>query len=142
MKKTFYIILALLTLSMGSYAQSNDEKAVAVAVEKLKDAMVSGNRQQLEAIAAPELSYGHSGKKIENKAEFVESIASGSSDFVSIDLTDQTVKVVGNTAIVRHNLRATTNDGGKPGAVDLRILLIWQKQHGQWKLLARQAVKN
>ena len=35
-----------------------------------------------------------------------------------------------------------TNNDNKPGEVHLLILLVWQKQHGQWKLLARQAVKK
>jgi ketosteroid isomerase-like protein len=46
------------------------------------------------------------------------------------------------TAIVRHNMAAKTNDNGKPGEVHLHILLVWQKQHGNWKLVARQAVKK
>ncbi|HEY4336583.1 MAG TPA: nuclear transport factor 2 family protein, partial [Puia sp.] len=64
-----------------------------------------------------------------------------SSDFVTVDLSNQTVKVVGNTAWVRHTLTATTNDGGKPGNAHLSVLLVWVKQKGQWRLLARQAVK-
>jgi hypothetical protein len=44
-------------------------------------------------------------------------------------------------AIVRHKLNATTNDSGKPGEVHLLVLLIFQKDHKEWKLLARQAVK-
>jgi len=44
-------------------------------------------------------------------------------------------------AIVRHIFKAKTNDGGKPGEVNIRVLLIWQKQKGGWKLLARQAVR-
>ena len=62
-------------------------------------------------------------------------------DFVTIDITDQTIDIVGKTAIVRHQFNATTNDGGKPGIVKLKVLLIFQKENGVWKLLARQAVK-
>jgi ketosteroid isomerase-like protein len=71
----------------------------------------------------------------------VEKIVSGKSDFVSIDLAEQTISISGKVALVRHILHAKTNDGGKPGEVHLRILLVWQKKGGQWKLLARQAVK-
>lgn len=142
MKKTFLVILFSISLIAGALAQPGEEKKVEAAVEKLKEAMISGERKQLESIAAPELSYGHSGNKVENKAEFVEAIASGNSDFVSIELANQTIKVAGSTAIVRHVLTGKTNDKGVPGAVNLRILLIFQKQHGDWKLLARQAVKN
>ena len=91
---------------------------------------------------APEdlLSYGHSGGKIEDKPTFVNNIVSGKSDFVTIELADQTIAVSGSTAIVRHALNATTNDNGKAGEVHLNVLLVWVKDGGQWKLLARQAV--
>lgn len=141
MKKIFAALLLLTTLHISAIAQSKEEKAVTAAVETLRKAMIDGDKTALENIAADELSYGHSSGKMQNKTEFVEGIASGASDFVTIDLTDQTIKVVGNTALVRHKLSAQTNDGGKPGSVNLGILLVWQKQKGNWKLLARQAYK-
>ena len=78
---------------------------------------------------------------VEDKAEFVRAIVSGESDFVTINLTEQTIKIAGNAAIVRHKLSATTNNSGKPGTANLALLMVWQKQKGGWKLLARQAVK-
>lgn len=123
------------------YAQDKQELSVLAAVDKLKNAMISGDRQALEEIAASDLSYGHSSGKLEDKATFVETIASGKSDFVSIDLKNQTVKITGKTAIVRHQLHAKTNDGGKPGEVHIGIMLVWQKQGKDWKMLARQAYK-
>ena len=111
------------------------------AVENLKKAMIDGDKAGLTNITADQLSYGHSSGKVEDKATFVDNIVSGKSDFVTIELTNQTIAVSGDAAIVRHTLSATTNDGGNPGSVKLNILLIWQKQKGQWKLLARQAVK-
>ncbi|NCI51629.1 nuclear transport factor 2 family protein [Sediminibacterium roseum] len=138
----YLCILAIATLcSFASQAQPKEQKAVADAVEKLKEAMISGDRAALTAIAADSLSYGHSGGKVENKSEFVEAIASGKSDFVTIDLSEQTISIVGNTAIVRHTLNATTNDGGKPGTVKLKLLLVFTKEKTGWKMLARQAVK-
>jgi len=103
--------------------------------------MVDGDKTALENLATEQLSYGHSGGHIDDKKEFVSKLTGGGSDFVTIDLTEQTVSVSGKTAIVRHILKAKTNDNGKPGEVNLRVILVWQKQGGQWKLLARQAVK-
>ena len=123
------------------FAQSKDEAAVASAVEALRKAMLDADKGNLEKYTAPELSYGHSSGKVETKAEFVEALASGKSDFVSIDLSNQTIKMAGNTAIVRHVLNGSTLDNGVAGNVKLAILTIWQKQKGEWKLLARQAVR-
>ena len=140
MKKISLLFLCLLVISVA-HAQSKAEKKVESAVEFLKQALVSGDRSSLEEIAATKLSYGHSSGKIEDKAAFVESIASGKSDFVSINLTEQTIDVSGKTALVRHKLSAQTNDNGKAGTVNLGVLLVFQKQKGEWKLLARQAFK-
>ncbi|RYE28765.1 MAG: nuclear transport factor 2 family protein [Sphingobacteriaceae bacterium] len=133
--------LLMITISMQTKSQSKEEKQVAVAVQTLNKAMIDGSRSALESIASDALSYGHSSGKIQNKTEFVEAIASGKSDFVTINLTDQTISVTNQTAIVRHKLTAETNDGGKPGNVSLGIILVWAKEKGAWKLLGRQAYK-
>ena len=75
------------------------------------------------------------------KASFIEALATGKSDFVKIDLSEQSIKIYGKTAVVRHKLIAETNDGGKPATVKLSILYVWQKQGGKWQMVARQAVK-
>ena len=135
---TSIIVVAFVTIAA---AQNKQETAVANATEQLRKAMVDGDKTALESLVTDQLSYGHSGGHIDDKKEFVEKLASGKSDFVTIDLSEQTISISGKTAIVRHKLNAATNDGGKPAEVHLLVLLVWQKQGSQWKLLARQAVK-
>lgn len=136
--------IATFLLSVGAipvFAQSKDEQAVASAVEALRKALVDPDKATLDALVLDELTYGHSNGNLQDKAAFEEALLNKTSDFVTILLTQQTIRVVGNTAWVRHTLTATTNDGGKPGNAHLSVLLIWLKQKGQWRLLARQAVK-
>lgn len=140
MKKIILIAGFFLIVLIGQ-AQTKKEVAVQNAVNNLIAAMISGDREALTSVASARLSYGHSGGHVEGRNEFVEKIASGKSDFVTIDLADQTIDIVGKTAIIRHNFNATTNDGGKPSTVKLKVLLIFQKEKGSWKMLARQAVK-
>jgi ketosteroid isomerase-like protein len=141
MKYTFLSFLLVFTLTIITNGQSKQETAVNNATEQLRKAMVDADKAVLESLVTEQLSYGHSGGHIDDKKEFVDKIASGKSDFVSIDLSEQTISISGKTAIVRHILKAKTNDGGKPADVHLRVLLVWQKENGKWKLLARQAVK-
>lgn len=140
--KAIFLTLAVVTfLTQVSVCQSKDEQEVTTAVEALRKAMIDGTEPALKDITAEELSYGHSSGKVEDKASFVASLVSGRSDFKTIDLSEQTIKIVDNIAIVRHRLVAETADSGKPGNPNLHVLLIWQKQKGAWKLLVRQAVK-
>ena len=147
--KKWYVTLMLVALAAGAVVAQNrkpveqgkEEKAVSVAVEALRKAMIDPDKAVLENLTLPELSYGHSDGLIQTRPEFIEMLMSGRSDFVSIDLTEQSITIVNNTAIVRHFLSAATNDGGKPGHASLSVLLVWEKQKGEWRLLARQAVK-
>ncbi|MEO6522285.1 MAG: nuclear transport factor 2 family protein [Mucilaginibacter sp.] len=141
MKKILLILTMITGVAMGANAQTKDETNVAAAVEKMRLAMISGQKADLDAVACDDLTYGHSSGKLQTKAEFMDSFITKASVFVTITLTDQTIKVTGNTAIVRHKLAATTADGGKPGTVSLGIMLVFVKHHGEWKLLGRQAYK-
>ena len=141
-KKLIFAMSFIMAVSVSAQ-KINDKDAVTAAAEKLRLAMVSGEKPALESLILPELTYGHSGGHIDDAKEFVEKLVSKKSDFVTIDITNQTVNIVGNTAIVRHHFYATTADAGKaPGDVTLDILLVWTKVKNDWKLLARQAVKS
>jgi hypothetical protein len=125
----------------SSSSAASSEQAVAAAAERLRLAMINPTPAALAPLVADDLSYGHSGGRVDTKDSFIGDLVAGKSDFVTIAISDQTIKVVGNTAIVRHTLTADTNDSGKPGKVQIKILGVWQQQSGSWKLLARQAVR-
>lgn len=140
MKKGLTVIFFLL-VNMFAFAQQKQIDEVKATNESLRQALISGNRQQLMQITTADLSYGHSSGKIQNQKEFVEQLASGQSDFVSIDITNEQITLYKNTAIVRYILSAETNDNNISGKVKLSILLVWVKQKSDWQLAARQAVK-
>ncbi|MBV7426604.1 MULTISPECIES: nuclear transport factor 2 family protein [unclassified Acidovorax] len=127
--------------SAPAASSASSEQSVAAAAEKLRVAMIDPTPTALAQLVADDLSYGHSGGRVDTKDSFIGDLIAGKSDFVTIAISDQTIKVVGNTAIVRHTLTADTNDSGKPGKVQIKILGVWQQQGDQWKLLARQAVR-
>lgn len=142
MKKTILIAVCFLFASVLTFAQSNDEKAVAAAVEKLRVAIVGANEAELNKLTSPVLTYGHSAGLLEDKKEFIRALTSGESKFTRIELADQTIVISGDVALVRHKLMGDTHNKGKePAPVKLSILMVWQKIKGEWLLIARQAVK-
>lgn len=122
-------------------AADSEVDAVDKKVAALRLAMIDADAKALKTLSSSLLSYGHSGGHIENQAEFIEKIVSGKSDFVTMDLSEQTISISGDTALVRHILNADIKDGGVANTIKLGVLLVWQKQQGEWKLLARQAFK-
>lgn len=131
----------VMVLGLFASAQPLAEQQVTDLVSKLTQAMIDADKAGLDHLASDNLSYGHSSGRVEDKHSFVENIVNGKSDFVTIDLAEQTITISGNVAVVRHIFSATTHDSGHAGSVKLTVLLVWQQENGHWKLLARQAVK-
>lgn len=141
MKRSLILIL-LMTLSVITMkAQSKHEKAVAAAVEKLNKAIVDPEKSLLESIASDGLSYGHSGGKVQNKAEFVDDLINGAFNFSSVTPVDQTISISGKNAIVRHIFVAKATNAGVPTDIRIGNVMVWRNEGGQWKLLARQAFR-
>ena len=136
-----FILWILALLCSTTVAQTKEESRVSAQVLELRRAMIDGDGKALRSLTAEKLSYGHSSGLVEDKQTFVKKLVTGESDFVNMELSDQTVSVSGQTAIVRHRLDADVKDGGKPNRVRLQVLLVWQKQAGEWRLLARQAIR-
>lgn len=140
MKTLLLFAVTLLISGTAAFAQKN-EKGVAEAVEKLRKAMIDPTEANLNELVSDKLSYGHSGGKVEDKAEFIRALVSNDSDFKTIDLTGQTISIVDKTALVRHVLTAVTANKGVPATAHIAILLVWVYEKGNWKMVARQAVK-
>lgn len=119
---------------------ATDIEAVNAAVEALARAMVAGDRAQMAALTAEQLSYGHASGMIETKPQFIENIAGGNNVFKSIDLSATSVAIVGNAAIARHVFDAQAVNAGQPISAHIGVLQVWIRDGG-WKLLARQAFK-
>jgi hypothetical protein len=134
----------LLTIALfmsATFAFAQAEKEVEIKVNELRLALLDPTVDNLGEITSMDLSYGHSSGKIENQAQFIEALVSGSSDFKTMSFEDQTIQAKNNVAIVRHNLVAEVVDGGKASSIRIGVMLVWQKERGNWKLLARQAYK-
>ena len=135
------ISAAALAASPAARAQPGEEAAVAQAVERLRAAMLAADRGQLDALTAPQLSYGHSGGVVEDKARFIDVVAGKRTVYKSITQSDQSVGMAGDNAIVRQVLATETESEGRPGSARVGVLQVWQTQGGQWRLLARQAFR-
>jgi ketosteroid isomerase-like protein len=140
MAKTFVFLAALCAMlgCMSNPSVADETAAVTARVEQLRGLMVTPDAAKLADLIAEQLSYSHSDGHINDKNSLINDLVTGVSHFITLSLTEQTVAVSGDVAIVRHVLTADSHDKGKdPTHPYLRVLQIWQKQHGKWMLLAR-----
>ena len=135
------IALAASTLAGPARAADADEAAVAQAVEALRKAALTQDKAKLEGLVADQVSYGHSSGVVQNKAELIDGVMTRKSTVKTLDFPELKVAVVGNSAIARHLYVSDSETDGKLTNTKIGILAVWQKQDGNWKLLARQGYK-
>lgn len=135
--------VSALALTTPALAASADEDAVAKKVEAFRLAQIAADPKALGALCWDDLSYSHSSGKVEDKATFIANATNGKSKFLSVEYKDPTIKVVGPAAIVRFHWVAEQEMAadGKKVPTNLHILMNWQKQGDEWKLLSRSATK-
>jgi hypothetical protein len=141
--------LALPALALGllsvvpALAGSADEEAVAEKLEAFRAAQIAADPKAFDGLCAAELSYSHSDGRVEDKATFIANATNGKSKFLSLEYQDPTIRVVGPAAIVRFHWVGEQQAAadGKKSATNLHILMNWQKQGADWKLLSRASTK-
>jgi ketosteroid isomerase-like protein len=134
-------VLAVAGFTIHAAAEPGDEAAVAKNVEAFRKAMQANDRAGFEALCAPQMSYGHSGGKVQTKEEFIAEATSGKFTWKTLELADVKNSVAGDNAISRFMLKGELESEGKVTSINIGVLMVWQKQENAWKLLARQAFK-
>jgi hypothetical protein len=142
MKRTLFICSFLIAALVG-FGQSKDEKAL---VERtyLLSHTVFGSKDSLtlEDLFAKKASYGHSGGKVETRAEAVHNISKNKSVYKDTAVSNISVLINDHVAIVRHLFKANENKvDGTVTPLNFAMMLVWVKEKGKWRLAGRQAVK-
>ena len=142
--------LALPALAIGllgivpAFAGSADEDAVAKNVEAFRAAQFTLDAKGLDVLCATELSYGHSDARVEDKGTFIKNATTNrNAKTLSLAYQDPKISIVGPAAIVRFNWLSESEAiaDGKKSTTKLHVLMNWQKQGADWKLLSRAATK-
>ena len=129
--------------AVPALAASADEDAVSKNVEAFRAAQVAADAKAFDALCAAELSYSHSDGRVEDKPTFIANATNGKSKFLSLEYQDTKIRVVGPAAIVRFHWLGEQEAvaDGKKSSTNLHILMNWQKQGADWKLLTRASTK-
>ena len=136
-------VLAIGLLGVVPAFAAAEEDVVAKNVEAFRAAQAAANAEILAALCAAELSYSHSDGRVEDKPTFIANATNGKSKWLSLQYEDPKIRVVGDAAIVRFNWVSESENlaDGKKSGNKLHILMNWQKQGADWKLLSRGATK-
>jgi len=130
MRKWLLLLAAVVPLSAA------DPKAdVLASVEAWKQATLKKDVPALDRLLHPDLTYSHSNGMTQTKADVLKAQA----NTLSITFGETTVRVYGDTALVKGPVDFVTGTAEAPAMHHLNVLQVWLKGPGGWQLVARQA---
>jgi ketosteroid isomerase-like protein len=115
------------------------EKEVLSAMDSWGKAMMAKDRGALQKLFHQDLTYTHSSGLNETKAQAIKALLGGRT-IEAIDLTDTSVRVYGNTALVKGKVDVR-NNAGQVSTTHLDVLHVWVKGSTGWQMVARQALR-
>ena len=139
--KLWLVFFFGLTLSVAT-AQSKQEKEVLDRLEMWRTALLEQDLETLDKVFANEMTYGHSNGHVDTKSSFINTIRDKKEVYKVLNLSDITVSIVGNNALVRNKMTGSVDlADGTVSKPNLGVLQVWNKTKNGWQLLARQAFK-
>ena len=142
MKKSIVILLALFLLPFFAISQSGAKMEVMMKMLGLKNSLIAKDSATLSGLLANDVTYGHTNGIIQTKAQLIRSVMSGEQDYKSIEPSDMDVRIYDNTGVVTMKSKVSMMYQGKPLDMDMFVTLTWIKTNSDWKLVARQSVKQ
>jgi len=83
---------------------------------------------------------GPNGSK-DDKSHTIQALKDGSVKYSAIDVTEENVRMYGNTGIYNGHDNVKMSVNGQPLTADVRVTIVWVKQNGQWKRVSFQATQ-
>ena len=112
-------------------------------IEALEDrryaAMLAADIPTLEELLHDDLIYSHSTGGMDNKEMYIASLRDKVSIYKNVDILDQTVRVTGDIGLAFHHAQITAEHRGADLYLDNRLLAVWSRDDGVWRLLAIQS---
>ena len=142
MKKFILAFFLGVLFFTSASAQSEQQEVVMMKMLELKTALIQKDSVSLSKLLADDVSYGHSNGWVQTKAQLIRDVMSGVQDYKTIEPSNLNIRVYENTAVVTMQSKSNMIFQGKPLDLSMNVLLVWVKKNNDWKLIARQSVKN
>jgi ketosteroid isomerase-like protein len=128
-------------MSLAALAQ-NAEEQVKQADRRWAEATIKMDIPTLEQLLADDLTYSHSSGRTETKAEFLNATKTQSLKYEAVDAQDVKVRVRGNMAVLTSVTNLTVRPaGGQSNTFRARILRVYAREKGAWRLFAHQSTR-
>lgn len=148
MKLLFSSVFCLLLASSTAFAQSSASGKSSAAERSVLDTetlrfelMTKGDTLALSRLLADDLVYIHSNGLTESKPQHLQAMAAGRLKYSTMQREEAKVRLYGKMALNNGIVHAVGVLNNTPFDIRLRYTAVYQKQHGQWRLLNWQSTR-
>jgi ketosteroid isomerase-like protein len=99
-------------------------------------ALVENDVDALEQLLGDDLTYVHSNGMLDTKASYVGSLREGRSRYLTMDMTDVSVRPLGDVALINARFDARVQVGDREVHPNARVLIAYVKRDGRWQMIA------
>ena len=102
-------------------------------------AMLTADTAALEGLLHDDLCYMHSTGGSDTKQSYIAGLRDKAFVYRKIERDDQTVRVHGDLGMVFNHMRADVEIRGNLRHLDNRLLAVWSRDGGIWRLIGLQS---
>lgn len=138
------VLFAVATMvSVASFARDDVRVEALKAAELTRfEAQVNADAKALGTLLDDGLEYTHSNGDLDSKKSFIDSLTSGTRDYISSTATIETVRIFGDVGVIRGKAKVTV--GGKdrqPQDLHIGYTDIWVWKDGRWQMTAWRSAR-
>ena len=130
-------------MSIASFAKDDAREVLLRSAEKTRfAAQVDADARALDQLLDDGLEYTHSNGDLDSKKSFIDSLTSGTRDYITSEATIETVRIFGDVGVIRGKAKVTV--GGKdrqPQDLHIGYTDIWLWKNGSWKMTAWRSAR-
>jgi hypothetical protein len=142
MKRIVLALLSILAASAMVFGQgSGAEQSIRVLMEQQRQAALRGDAATYSKLLSDDYVGINYFGAIVTKTDILQNLESGKMKYESIDVSDEKVRVYGNTVVVNSTANIRAHMGQREISGAYRIVRIWVKRNGQWQSISFQATR-
>jgi hypothetical protein len=137
------VLISLAALvSVPCLAKDNPrETALRAAEIRRFEANVNADARALGELLDDGLEYVHSNGELDSKKSFIDSLTSGRRDYASTAADIETIRILGDVAIIRGRARVTVIDAGTSRELHIGYTDVWLWKDDRWQMTAWRSAR-
>ena len=120
---------------------TEDLTTAILAAERCRcDAMIANDPAALDSVLAADLQFHHATGAVDDKPAFLAKMAAGRIVYTAINWTEERVTALGpDSALLTGRMATDVRVEGVEKQLRNRVMTVWSRQDGAWRLLAFQS---